>query len=246
MIEQRFVVAEAALDIVIRSGEIRVDTGEPGTVELTVDTQDPTFDVRQRGDVIVASGERGGRAYVRARVPAGARLDLTSASGDIKVTVPIDRLEASTASGDIGFDSAVRLQVKTASGSVRGNRVEGEARCVTASGDVAIARLEDRADLSTASGDIGIDHASGDTSCASLSGDIRIDRFDGPSLNAKSMSGSIRLGIPHRTRLDLDANSLSGKIRLPIPSPDPAPPEREVRVTARLGSGDLLIDRSAS
>ncbi len=244
MIEHRFTVVEPTLDIVIRSGEISVDTGEPGVVEVTVDTQDPTFEVRQRGDVIVASGERRGRAYVRARVPAGTSVDLTSASGDIRVTAPVDRLEASTASGDIGFDSAVRLQVKTASGSVRGNRVEGEARCVTVSGDLTIARLHDRADLSTASGDIGIGNASGDTSCASLSGDIRIDRFDGPSLNAKSMSGGIRLGIPPRTRLDLDANSLSGRIRLPTPNPDPEPPEREVRLTARLVSGDLRVDRT--
>lgn len=243
MIEHRFAVDDPTLDIVIRSGDVRVDTGEPGFVDITVDTQDPTFEVRQRGDVIIASGERGGRAYVRARVPAGSSLDLTSASGDIRVTVPVDRLDVSTASGDIGFDSAQRLQVKTASGSVRGNRVEGEARCTTASGDLAIARLDDRADLSTASGDIGIGHASGDTSCATLSGDIRIDRFDGPSLSTKSMSGSIRLGIPPRTRLELDANSLSGKVRVPASSPSPEPPEREVRVTVRLVSGDLRIDR---
>ncbi len=244
MIEHRFSVVEPTLDIVIRSGDIRVDTGEPGMVDITVDTQDPTFEVRQRGDTIVASGERRSRAYVRARVPAGANLHLTSASGDIRVTVPVDRLEASTASGDISFDSSTRLEVKTASGSVRGNRVQGEARCVTASGDLNIARLDDRADLSTASGDIGIGHASGDTSGASLSGDIRIDRFDGPALSVKSMSGSIRLGIPPRTRLDLDANSLSGKVRLPTSDPNPQPPEREIRVTVRLVSGDLRIDRT--
>jgi hypothetical protein len=57
------------------------------------------------------------------------------------------------------------------------------------------------------------------------------------------MSGSVRLGIPAGTRLDLDANSLSGRIRLPSPNPSPEPPEREMTARIRLVSGDLRIDR---
>jgi DUF4097 and DUF4098 domain-containing protein YvlB len=243
VIERRFSVVDPTVQVRIRSGHVTVETGEPGEVVVAVDTNDPTFDVRQRGDVIIASGDRGGRAYVTVNVPVGANLDLSSASGELRIAPALDRLDVSSASGGLTFDAVRRLQVKTASGDVRGNSVDGEARCVTASGSLSFSRLADRADLSTASGDITIGQASGDLSFASISGDIRIDRLDGPSLSAKSMSGNVRVGIPPRTRLDLDANSLSGRIRLPAPNPNPEPPDREMNVKVRLVSGDLRIDR---
>jgi DUF4097 and DUF4098 domain-containing protein YvlB len=155
----------------------------------------------------------------------------------------VGRLEVASASGDISFDTATRLQTKSASGEVRGNEVYGESRCVTASGDIRIGTVGERADLSTASGDITIDQCRGSLSVASLSGDIRVGRHTGPDLNAKSMSGGVRLGIPPRTRLDLDANTLSGRVSLPSTSPSTEPPEREMSVRVRLVSGNLTIER---
>jgi len=80
-------------------------------------------------------------------------------------------------------------------------------------------------------------------SCATLSGNIRIEELSGPTVRIKSMSGGVRLGIPPRTRLELDANTLSGKVTLPTPSPRPEPPEREVSLKVRLVSGNLKIER---
>jgi hypothetical protein len=78
---------------------------------------------------------------------------------------------------------------------------------------------------------------------ATLSGDIRVGRHTGPDLKAKSMSGGVRIGIPPRTRLDLDANTLSGRVSLPSPGTGDEPPEREMGVKVRLVSGNLRIDR---
>ncbi len=244
MIESEFTIEDATVLVAIRSGHIAVEQGDVGMVTITVDTSDSTFEVRRRGDAIVASGERGGRAYVTARVPAGAKVELSSASGDMRGSVPLDRLDASTASGDLTFDTVERLQVKTASGDVKGESVTGEARAITASGSISITRVLDRADLSAASGDITIGEASGSLSCATLSGDIRVGRIEGPSLDMKTMSGTVRVGVPAGTRLELDASSLTGKIGLPTASPSPKAPEREVSIKARLVSGDLRIDRA--
>jgi DUF4097 and DUF4098 domain-containing protein YvlB len=245
VIEHEFTVGDSPvmLRIAIRSGRVAVEPGKPGLVRLSVDTQDKTFEIRQRGDAIVASGERGGRAYVTVNAPPSTDVEVSTASGDVNVGLPVGRLEVSSASGDVSFDSAQRLQVKSASGSIRGNQVEGEARCVTASGDIRIGQVLERADLSTASGDITIDQCTGTLSCATLSGDVRIDELTGPSLNVKAMSGGVRIGIRSRTRLDLDANSFSGRVKLPTPNPSPEPPEREISVKVRLVSGDLRIDR---
>jgi DUF4097 and DUF4098 domain-containing protein YvlB len=244
VIDREFPVGESpSVKIGTRSGRVRVEAGEPGVVRMLVDTRDPSFEVTQRGDAILASGERGGRADVTVYAPPMIDIEVATASADVSVVAPVGRLEVASASGDVVFDTALRLQMKSASGAVRGNGVDGEARCVTASGDIRIGTVGERADLSTASGDITIEQCQGSLSVATLSGDIQVGRHTGPDLNAKSMSGRVRIGIPPRTRLDLDANTLSGKVSLPSPSQSPEPPEREMSVKVRLVSGNLRIER---
>ena len=245
MNESEFAVGDSALlKISIRSGRVSVESGEPGSVSISVDTRDPTFEVRQRGDVIVAAGDRGDRTYVTARVPAISDIEISTASADVNVEAGLRRLEVSSASGDITFDSTHTLETKSASGGVTGRQVSGEARCVTASGSIRIEELLELADLSTASGNINVDRCAGSLICATTSGNIKIGELTGPSANIKSMSGAVRIGIPTGTRLDLDANTFSGKVTLPSPNPSPEPPEREITARVRLVSGDLRIDRT--
>jgi len=244
VIDHEFPVGDSpSVTIGTRSGRIRVEAGDPGVVRILVDTRDSTFEVTRRGDAILASGERGGRADVTVHAPPMIDVEVSTASADVDVVTPVGRLEIASASGDLVFDTATRLQAKSASGTVRGNGVEGEARCVTASGDIRIGIVGQRADLSTASGEIVLEQCDGALSVASLSGDIRVERYTGLDLNAKSMSGGVRIGIPPRTRLDLDASTLSGKISLPSSVLSPEPPEREISVKVRLVSGNLRIDR---
>jgi DUF4097 and DUF4098 domain-containing protein YvlB len=243
--EHEFVVGNTpSVKIGIRSGRIGIEPGEPRAVRFSADTRDPNFTIQQRGDAIEAFGERGGRVDMTVHLPPLTDVEVSTASGDVNVVPPVGRLEVSTASGDLHFESARRLEAKSASGSIGGSRVDGEARCVTASGDIRISVIGDRADLSTASGDIVVDQCAGTITCATLSGDIRVNELTGPSLNAKSMSGGVRIGIPSRTRLDLDANTFSGKVKLPAPNPNPESPEREISVKVRLVSGDLSIVRA--
>lgn len=245
MIDHEFTVGDSpSIKVGVRSGRVRVEPGQPGMVRILVDTRDPTFEVVQRGDAISASGERGGRAEVTVHVPPAANIEVSTASADVEVVAGVGRLEVASASGDLRFDTATRLQVKSASGAIWGNRVDGEARCITASGDIQITQVADRADLSTASGDVVIDKSTGTLSIATLSGEIRVHRHTGPDLSVKSMSGGVRIGIPPRTRLELDATTLSGKVILPTSQPSSDPPEREMSVKVRLVSGDLRVVRA--
>jgi DUF4097 and DUF4098 domain-containing protein YvlB len=245
VIERDFRVGESPrVNVAISSGQVTVESGEPGIVKFAVDTKDPTFDIRDRGDVIFASGNRSTRALVTVRVPPMSSVQVSTASGDVEVNAALDRLEVSSASGDVRFDSAVRLQAKTASGSIGGSRVDREASCVTASGDVRLSLIIDQAGISTASGNVAIGRCEGSITCATVSGNIRIDELTGSPVNIKTMSGLVRFAVPPRTRLDLDATSLSGAIHLPGPGSSPEPAEREIRARVRLVSGDLRIERA--
>jgi hypothetical protein len=233
----------ALLKVSIRSGRVAVEPGGEGTVRFAVDTKDPTFEVRERGDAIVAGGERGGRADVRLSVPQGTELEVATASGEVHVSTTLRRLDVSTSSGDIFVDSVSDLTVRTASGNLKCNRVDGEGRVASSSGDVRIGEIGRRAELSTASGDVTIERCYGSISCSTVSGDMAIAEMSGPSLSLKSMSGTVTIGIRARTQLDLDATSLSGRIRLPSPTANPEPPERDIDARIRLVSGDLRIER---
>ncbi|MGA7098065.1 MAG: DUF4097 family beta strand repeat-containing protein [Acidimicrobiia bacterium] len=244
MIEREFEVGDTpAVQVTIRSGGVQVDRGGPGRVRVVADTNSRDFILEQLGGRVVARAPRGERVSVTVVVPPGTDLEVSTASGDVHARVDLGKFEVSTASGDVYFEKAATLVAKSASGSVRGDTVTTEGRCVTASGDIRIARLPDRASLSTASGDVVVDEAGGNLTCATVSGDMRIDLMTGPTFESKSMSGNTRIGIPARTRVDLEANSLSGKIRLPTPSEQPQPPEREVTVRIRTVSGNIRIDR---
>jgi DUF4097 and DUF4098 domain-containing protein YvlB len=243
VIDREFgVEGNALVRVSIRSGRVSVEQGEAGVVRLRVDSSNPRFEIHQRLDTIEASG--GGRTFATVRVPPLAEVEIESSSGDIVVISPLARLEASTASGNIDFQTVERLRAKTASGRIRGDRVDGEAQCVTASGSIKISQLMDRADLSTASGDVRVDVCVGAVQCATLSGTVRIEKLTGPTAKFKSMSGDVKLGIPPRTRVELDAESMSGKVSLPETGHRPQPPEREIALKVRLVSGDLKIERA--
>jgi DUF4097 and DUF4098 domain-containing protein YvlB len=227
--------------VTIRSGRVNVEQGEAGVVRLRVDSSNPRFEIHQRLDTVEASG--GGRTYATVSVPPLAEVEIESSSGDIAVNTTLARLDASTASGNIDFQTTERLRAKTASGRIRGDLVDGDAQCVTASGSIKISRLMDRAELSTASGDVRIGECAGPVHCATLSGTVRIEQMTGPTAKFKSMSGDVKVGIPPRTRVELDAESMSGKVSLPEPSSRAEPPEREIALKVRLVSGDLKIER---
>jgi DUF4097 and DUF4098 domain-containing protein YvlB len=76
-----------------------------------------------------------------------------------------------------------------------------------------------------------------------MSGDVSVRRFGSDDFSAKSMSGSVEIGIPAGTSVDLDATTLSGDILLPEPQDSPPSPSGTTDIKVRLVSGDLKIRR---
>jgi DUF4097 and DUF4098 domain-containing protein YvlB len=186
----------------------------------------------------------GRSVYLAIEVPDGIDIDVNVASADVECEPPSARLNVNSASGDIRFTDTGELTVKTASGDVHGHRVDGKLNFVSASGDLHIESIGDRASISTASGDIQIGEASGPITTSTMSGDVQVRRFGGDDFAAKSMSGSVDLGIPAGSSVDLDATTLSGDITLPEPQEPPSgTPAGNVDLKVRLVSGDLKVRR---
>ncbi|MBW3665999.1 MAG: DUF4097 domain-containing protein [Actinobacteria bacterium] len=251
MISEEFTVTGTPeVEVRIASGRVEIIEGDPGLVAVEVETKDPDFIVEQRGNLVFVSSDRNsgwlsrGSAFVTVRMPSGGEARVSTASARIDCEPHMGRIEVKTASGDVEVESAEIVTIKTASGDVGLGDATKAVRVATASGDIFVrGGSEGSLGCNTASGEVHIERCSGALDVNTVSGNVYVRRFTGSQANFKSMSGSIDLGIPEGTRIDLDASILSGKLRTPPTKQPSVPVERHMTVKAKLVSGDLAIDR---
>ncbi len=251
MIEKTFdVTGTPEVSIRIQSGRIDLVEGNTGVVKVRVSTRDPDFVVERRGDLIdIHTSEEGGwvgssSAEVWVELPAGSNVVARSASADVDTTVDLGKLEVKTASGDVSMQGADKVIIKTASGDTTIGAVGSALRFNSASGDLVV-RDEIHGSLvaTTASGDLHLIDTDAILEISTVSGDALIDRFHGRSAAVKTMSGSVEIGIPTGTRLDLDVSLLSGKLRLPPNTTETGPTGRQMSLKVKTVSGDLTLNR---
>lgn len=131
---------------------------------------------------------------------------IKSASGDIRLG-SVDRLDIDTASGDVRAAAvASSASCDTASGDVWVERAGGRLTVSTASGDVRIVEAADDVEIASASGDIRVDRFDGGSiAVRALSGDVHLGLPSGirvePDLS--SLSGRTRLPAPRTSAMPI-------------------------------------------
>jgi DUF4097 and DUF4098 domain-containing protein YvlB len=224
--------AHCTVSVSMASGQIEVRAIDAlhVSVDLDADHADD-WDVSQFGDSVVVRAPRRRRtrsAKVGLQVPIGTDIRIEAASADVVMHGTVGDVRVRTASGDLRADEVARLDFGSASGDVQVHTVTGRLMASTASGDVRATRVGD------------------DCQCGTASGDVRIECCDGDSIDVKTVSGDIQLGLPAGIRVDPDIHTLSGRTRLPAPRTSPAPadaPRRNVRLRLRAVSGDVTVER---
>ena len=209
--------------------EVRAFDAQHVTVDLDTDHADD-WDISPFGDTIVVRAPRRRRtrsAKLALQVPTGTNISIDAASADMVMHGTLGDVRVRTASGDLRADDVERIDFGSASGDVKVRTVTG------------------RLTASTASGDVRADRVGDDCQCGTASGDVRIDRCDGDTIEVKTVSGDILVGLPAGIRVDPDIATLSGRTRLPSPRPAAAgdAPRRNVRLRLRAVSGDITIER---
>ncbi|HEX6788003.1 MAG TPA: DUF4097 family beta strand repeat-containing protein [Gaiellaceae bacterium] len=221
MSEQRFHTPEPAeLEIRVPTGDIDVETveGDESTIELDGDERlIELTEVRQEGRRIVVE-LKGKKPFgitisigdfsfgstslrVRARIPHHSRVELATASADMKLRGVINTLDVKSASGDLSHFG----------------EIEGNAAVKTVSGDARIERVGGELRIQTVSGDVNAAYVGGSVNSKSVSGDVRVDSVREGSVNAQSVSGDIEIGVAPGTKLDVDAGSVSGDLTSEVP-----------------------------
>jgi DUF4097 and DUF4098 domain-containing protein YvlB len=200
---------------------------------------------------------------VRVAVPEGSAVTVVTASADIDVTGVVGGVDVKTSSGDISTDDVTAdVHAKSASGHITVGNVGGEIRAHTASGDLRCSSVAGGALFATTSGDLELGAAgarvevkatSGNVRLGELahgakivnvSGDVRVLALGEGTLQVRSVSGDVSVGVAPGVDLHVDVETMSGSVSSEIPLGDrPGPTYHDTRVdlSVRSVSGNVQI-----
>jgi DUF4097 and DUF4098 domain-containing protein YvlB len=213
--------------------------------ELVVDADVEDFGIHSGRFKLSISLDRHDSISIRITTPHGASLKTQTASADVRAIGRYGALETRGASGDISVDDVERdAQVQIASGDVRLERVGGSVKVKSAAGDIRVGPVGANAEIKTAAGDVHLDEVGGNVNVNSASGDLRVGAVTQGSVELKSLSGDMLIGIRQGSRVWMDVKTVTGDARSDLDSggEDDDGPLVELKATAM--SGDIRIVRA--
>jgi hypothetical protein len=137
------------------------------------------------------------------------------------------------------------LEAKTGAGKVKVGRVGANAHITTAAGGVRIEYAGGAAKLKTAHGDIEVGDAGDSVDAFTASGGIWVRRADHGQVRARSVSGSVSVGVAAGVAARLDLSTVSGRVRSDLQAGGaPAPGEAHVELVLSTVSGNVSVARA--
>jgi DUF4097 and DUF4098 domain-containing protein YvlB len=265
------VAGPAELEIRLASGDITVDAGSEGRVEveLTADDEEAqrlideaTVELREQNgspQVIVdvpnkrgfSFGQMFGRQGItcRVRCPQGSGLSTKTKSADVVARGVFGGLNVQTASGDVEADRVTGgVNIKNASGDVKLREAGDGVSVQTASGDVDIEVVRGPLNVNSASGDVTVREAYDNVNVNTVSGDQDHGAVMRGTVSAHAVSGDVSIAVRRGSKVFLDCNTVSGDTRsdLELSGEVPAGDGPLVEIRAKTVSGDIRITRAAA
>jgi hypothetical protein len=248
--EERFEIAgPPRLVVRLPAGSVRLVAGRPGEVVVRCRGAERHLNrlrIEKEGEKVSIGPEEAGFGHwpsVDVEVAVGAPPEVRARFGSAELAAEIDIHSADVAGASGNVTAGVvagTLTVRLASGDLEVGSVGGRAELATASGRVRLRRAGGPVEVKTASGDIILGEVAGDCAARTASGRVLVSRFDGSHLQAKTVSGDVRVGVPAGRRYALSLQTLSGDVstEFPVSGEAAAAPARLVVTSV---SGDIRI-----
>lgn len=219
------------------------DKGDRDVLLVDADVED--FGFQSGRFKLSISLDRRDSIRVHVRAPHGATLKAQTGSADLRAAGRYREVETRTASGDVAVaEVEADAQVQVASGDVRIDRVGGSLKVKSAAGDIRVGPVGGDAEVKTAAGDVQLEEVGGNVSVNSASGDLRVGSVSQGSVELKSLSGDMLVGVRRGSRVWMDVKTVAGDARseLDAGGEDEDGPLVELKATAM--SGDIRIVRA--
>ena len=164
-------------------------------------------------------------------LPEGTTVEVTTASGETKITGDLNKVVVTSASGGVSIDDEVgALEVRTASGDVTTSRVRESLTCHSASGSVRS------------------DGAGSETKVRTASGNVTLAVGSSSNISIRTVSGNVLVAVASGLDVDVDATSISGHLSstLPLDSTKGGPASTHaVSISAKTVSGNVTVKTAA-
>ena len=262
-----------SLYVEIGAGDVNVHAhDEMDETQVIIDGHDAdAVTVEQRGDqiVVLAPPKHGGlfstssKLNVTVILPGDSSLStklgsadldasgrygsskVRSGSGDVQVEEFGSDAVVETGSGDISIDTVLGdLRVKSGSGDVEVRRLDSSTVISTGSGDVALGTAKDDALVKSGSGDVLVTDAHSDLTMSTASGDLTVRAFHRGAVQAKAVSGDVRVGVPAGIPVWTDISCVSGRVSSTLEGAgQPEEGEQFVEIRATTVSGDIRLEQ---
>jgi hypothetical protein len=270
--------AAGLVEVTARPTDRTVVTIEADTPDAEELVERAVVECRAKGDdhiVTVTLPRRHGMRFlrrnavtVRVELPEGALVAVATASADIEINGPVGEADVKTASGDVTTDdvaSDVRamtasgdislgrvggdLRAQSASGDLRCSSVAGAALFSTATGDLEVGAAGSRVDVKGTSGNVRLGEVSRGARVSNVSGNVRVLAVGSGTLQVRSVSGDVAVGVVKGVDLHVDVETASGMVHSDIPLHDApsagsARPDVRVDLSVRTVSGSVEIGRA--
>jgi len=262
-----------SLYVEIGAGDVNVHAhDEVDETQVIVDGRDADDAiVEQRGDqiVVLAPPQHGGlfstssKLNVTVILPSDSTLTtklgsadldasgrygaskLKSGSGDVQIEEFASEAVVETGSGDISIDAVLDdLRIKSGSGDVEVRRLERSTAISTGSGDVVLGVTKQEAVVKSGSGDILVTDAHSDLTMSTASGDLTVRTFRRGAVQAKAVSGDVRVGVPAEIPVWTDISCVSGRVSSTLEGAgQPEEGQEFVEIRATTVSGDIRLEQ---
>jgi hypothetical protein len=126
----------------------------------------------------------------------------------LNITGRAGLIETDFSGGDVIFEEAGELKVRTSGGDIEGDYVSFRARVKTSGGDIEIREVRGPIELETSGGNVKVDVAHQSGSMRTSGGNVSLGEFYGETLRMKTSGGNIR----HPQHPGIDALTSGGKI----------------------------------
>lgn len=260
------------LYVELGSGSLTIHTGDVGTTTVDVtgkSAEETTVEERGRQIVVIAPKYRigflggGDDLTVHVTMPHGSSLATKLGSADVTAHGRLGETRVKTGSGDVTLghvegkalveagsgsisieEISDDLRAKTGSGDVEVGRAAGSTSVSTGSGDVTIGTAPLPLTVKSGSGDLRVHDAGSDVTLTTASGDLVVETMHRGQLQAKNVSGDIRVGIPAGVPVWTDVSSVTGEVTSTlVGAGQPAEGQDYVELRAKTVSGDVHLEQ---
>jgi hypothetical protein len=208
-------------------------------------------------------GWSGAAVEVDVALPSGSRVQGETSIGGFRAEGRLGECRLRTDHGDIRLGRTGSVDLRTSSGEIAVEHVDGHAEISTSSGDIRVREIDGTAMITNEHGEIEIGQITGDLRMRGSHGDMAVERA-AADVEVKTAYGSVRIGevvrgattltttsgeleigVRRGTAAWLDVSSEGGELRNHLEArDDPDGFAETVEIRAHTRDGDIVVRRA--